>query len=351
MKLLSIIVPVYNMEKYIDRCLESVLFSLTDDNIELLVINDGSTDNSQGIIEGYAKKYPEIIRAFTKANGGHGSVINFGIEKATGVFTRVLDSDDYVDSINLSKLLQELKEHQDVDLVLTSYYKDLGNKKVKQTFAIEENRKFSFQEMDTIFLGKKEKNSINYVPMSMSTYRTDILKRCGCRLLEKTSYTDVEFNIYFINEVKSFIYFDYPVYNYFIGRSGQTISSEGLVSHYEDHFRVLKNLIFYFNKYEFKTPIHKKVTEIMILRMINTQYTIYGFHTKGNYSEKEAEKNRVFDKWLKKESPSLYEKMGIRLYIKKGREKTFNPKMYTPNFFKRMIVLEILKGTWKKYDI
>lgn len=351
MKSLSIIVPIYNMEKYIDRCVQSILGSSYLDDIEILLINDGSKDNSQQIMDDYYKKYPSVIKVFHKENGGHGSVINFGIEKATGKYLKVLDSDDYFDTYNLNELMAFIKKNDDVDLIITSYYKEFQANRLKQALNIEVNQKLPFEKLYGIFSGVEKKQFINYVPMAMVTYKTKILKNCNKRLMEKTYYVDTEFNVYYINEVDTFIYLDFPIYNYCIGRENQSISSQSFVKNYEDHLRVVGSILAYYNAYEFKSEIHKKITEIMIVRLLNTQYAIYGFHLKKGYDRSHQEKMIAFDQWLKEKNGYLYDKMGIRKYIKMGRNNQFSQKTYRPLPFKIMIAREMMAGTWKKYDI
>lgn len=351
MKKLSIIIPVYNMEKYIDRCIQSVVAISLKDEIEVLLIDDGSKDNSKQIMRGYYKKYPGIIKIFSKKNGGHGSAINLGIEKAEGKYLKILDADDYYNTKSLENLIYFLKEDRDVDLIITSYYKEFKNKRLKQDFNLISNKILSFKKLFTIFLSLEKKQYINYIPMSMVTYKTEILKKCSYRLSEKIYYVDTEFNVFYINEVNNFIYFNYPIYNYCIGRINQSISPNSFVKNYNDHLNVVHSILKYYSNHKFKTEIHKNITEIMILRLLNTQYAIYGFHLKRGYDINKQEEMLKFDKWLKGKNPDLYDKMYIRKYVEIGRKYDFCPKIYHPLMFKIAIIWEILKGTWKKYNI
>ena len=351
MKELSIIVPIYNMEKYIDRCVQSILDAKLNDSIEVLLINDGSQDNSQEIMDNYYKQYPNIIRVFNKENGGHGSVIKFGIDKSEGKYLKVLDSDDYFNTENLIQLMAFLDKNEDVDLIITSYYKEFETSRLKQELNIKTNEIMSFEKLYGIFSGTVNKEYINYVPMAMVAYKTEVLKKCNKRLMEKTYYVDTEFNVFYINEVNNFIYLDLPIYNYCIGRVDQSISSQSFVKNYNDHLKVVHSILEYYNNHIFRTEIHKLVTEIMIVRLLNTQYAIYGYHLKKGYNSKDQEAMLDFDQWLKKESPYLYDKMAIRKYISLGRKHGFSKKIYRPFFFKLAIAWEIMRGTWKKYNI
>ena len=123
MKILSIAVPVYNTEKYLERCIDSMIVNGILEDIEIILVNDGSRDNSISIMNKYKKKYPKTIIVIDKENGGHGSTINAALKVATGKYFRVLDSDDWFDSSNFLKFVKKLKS-EDVDLVITNYKKE-----------------------------------------------------------------------------------------------------------------------------------------------------------------------------------------------------------------------------------
>lgn len=118
--LLSIIIPVYNVEKFLARCLDS-LVNQTFNNIELIIVNDGSTDNSQAIIDQYSQKYPSIIRSFIKKNGGLSDARNFGLKHIKGDLVAFVDSDDYIDIEMYSRMVNQL-EYDNSDLVICNYY-------------------------------------------------------------------------------------------------------------------------------------------------------------------------------------------------------------------------------------
>ena len=117
----SVIVPVYNVEKYLPKCLDS-LVNQTLQDIEILVVNDGSPDNSQAIIDDYAARYPDKIRPFVKENGGLSDARNFGVEKATGEYIAFVDSDDYV-SVDMYELLYNKAAEEDSDVTVCNFYR------------------------------------------------------------------------------------------------------------------------------------------------------------------------------------------------------------------------------------
>ncbi|QBJ86943.1 glycosyltransferase family 2 protein [Chryseobacterium gleum] len=126
----SIIVPVYNVENYLAKCLDSLVKQSLPD-IEILVVNDGSKDNSEKIIEGYAQKYPEKIKAYTKENGGLSDARNFGIDRATGDYIGFVDSDDYVTETMFEEMLL-LAEKHNAKMVISNIQKVDENGKVVQ---------------------------------------------------------------------------------------------------------------------------------------------------------------------------------------------------------------------------
>ena len=108
MKLITFAIPCHNSEKYMKKCIDSLL--VAKDDIEIIIVNDGSTDDTQKIANQYAKKYPDTIKAIHKENGGHGSGVNVGLENATGLYYKVVDSDDWVDKNSLLKVIETIKK-------------------------------------------------------------------------------------------------------------------------------------------------------------------------------------------------------------------------------------------------
>ena len=150
MKVLTIVVPVYNTEKYIKRCLDSLDNTEINSKIEVLIVSDGSKDNAIIIAKEYEKRLPDTFKIIEKENGGHGSTINKGLELATGKYFRVLDSDDWVDSKNFIDFVNKI-EKIDVDLIVTDYSKEYvyDNRSEKLIYKnLEVNKKYDFDTFD-----------------------------------------------------------------------------------------------------------------------------------------------------------------------------------------------------------
>ncbi len=217
-KILTIIIPTYNMERYLHRCLSSLLIGGEDQGaMEVLVVNDGSKDASLSIAREYEEKYPETFRVIDKENGNYGSCINRGLTEATGRYIKVLDADDSYNTEHLHTLVSALRE-QDVDMFLTDYV--IVNEDDVQTgsFArqIPERRIMDGEELFAMTAG-------TIIRMHEITYRTENLRRMGYRQTEGISYTDMEWTFAPLSTVNSVYCLHIPVYRYLVGRAGQTV--------------------------------------------------------------------------------------------------------------------------------
>ena len=157
MKILSIAVPVYNTEKYLRRCVDSMLVSSILENIEIILVNDGSKDGSINIMNEYKEKYPNTVVVIDKENGGHGSTINAALKVATGKYFRVLDSDDWFDSYNFEIFVNKLKD-EDTDLVITNYKKEFIYSGVSvdvEWHSLEEGKQYDFNTFNLDVLDKE----------------------------------------------------------------------------------------------------------------------------------------------------------------------------------------------------
>jgi glycosyltransferase involved in cell wall biosynthesis len=218
-KLLTLAVPTYNMEKYLARCLDSVLCD-NKDYLEVLVVNDGSKDRSSEIGHEYEAKYPDVIRVIDKENGNYGTCVNRALAEAKGKYFRMLDADDWCNTDALNQWLEELKTC-DADMVLTiSEDRGADNELLLRMDApstMQSGRIMSADEFDAHALGYK------YIYCShVVTYRTELLRQIGLELQAGISYTDNEYVFFPLDHIHSAIYYELPVYQYFVGREGQT---------------------------------------------------------------------------------------------------------------------------------
>ena len=174
-KILTIAVPSYNAEKYLTETMPSILSAKYRDLIDLVIVNDGSSDMTKEVAEEISKQYPEIVRVINKENGGHGSAVNTGIEYAVGKYFKVVDADDWVDTENLDLLIEYLQE-TDVDNVLSPYYKVFVDEN-SSILNIEEYNEFTKVQKRKIYQADDFFITIGQtVGMHTITIKTDILK-------------------------------------------------------------------------------------------------------------------------------------------------------------------------------
>lgn len=224
-RLLTIIIPTYNMEKYLRHCLDSLIVPNMD-KVEVLVINDGSKDSSSAIAHEYQDKYPQTFRVIDKENGNYGSCINCGLKEATGKYVKILDADDSFDSKALDTYIVELSNIE-VDLILTDYVIVDENDEVKEVRKLAES--YSDIPVNGVFdiamLSRGKEKFIGQ--MHAFTYETSILRKMGYHQTEGISYTDQEWVFMPITRVKTCYYLPLLVYRYLVGRQGQTVSNMG----------------------------------------------------------------------------------------------------------------------------
>lgn len=328
-KILTVLIPVYNTEKYIKRCLDSLLLRETNDLVELLIVSDGSTDNSVNIIKEYEKKYPDTIRLIEKENGGHGSTINVGIREAQGTYFKVIDSDDWVNSIDFITFVLKLKKETS-DVVVTNYTQEhiySGKTVYNEYCGLVENKLYDFDKIDLKILNGE------YFVMATSTYKTIVLKNSNLHLMEKTFYVDMQYNVVPIKEVKTFKYYNLDIYRYFIGRLEQSVNTSSFVRNKKHHEKVLKFLIELYEENKEKLSINKKDYIKMIINY--TLFTHYNIYCSYDTSKKEASKEiKEFDKYLKEKSMELYLESNKMTYTRIHRKTNFyfvkhNRKLYS----------------------
>ena len=238
-KLLSIIIPIYKVEKYIDQCLQSILVSNLElrEKIEVIAVNDGTPDHSADMAKEYVKKYPSIFTVIDKENGGHGSAFNTGMNLVTGKYLKFIDSDDWFDSNALERLLIFL-ENSDLDLILNPFNYFLvesGEYKIIPIKNMPYGKVLSIDEYDFVNSG----NRPNLTVFHSATYKTSLLKKYAPFFAEKVFYDDVALRFVPIAVCDSFIAFDYPIYNYRVGRVGQTITYDNKKKHAADVNKVV----------------------------------------------------------------------------------------------------------------
>lgn len=239
--LLSLIVPAYNMEKYLDVCLSSLLNHDQMAKIEVMVVNDGSSDNTLRIARAYQDRYPSVVHVIDKKNGGHGSCINMALKEIRGKYVRVIDSDDWVVSDNLGRMVSRL-EHEEADCVLTyaryDYVEDGTTANVIAYDNLIDGQKRTFEEL--MFAGYDFRS---YGPiLHTASWKRDVLIQSNVNLPEGISYDDMLWNVLPLRRAESVILYDLDIYRYTMGRPGQTVSREYVRKHSKDHNQVFEEV-------------------------------------------------------------------------------------------------------------
>lgn len=245
MKLLSIAVPCYNSEAYMDKCIESLLVG--GENVEILIIDDGSTkDRTPEIADEYARKYPTIVRAIHQENKGHGGAVNTGIENATGLYFKVVDSDDWLDEGAYLRVLKELDKivrgPENVDVFLANYvYEKVGQKKKRIMRFLKnfpQNKIVKWDEM-------KPLDAAHYILMHNIIYRTELIRESGLKLPEHTFYVDNIYAFIPMSRAKTLYYTNENLYRYYIGRDDQSVNERVMMSRIDQQLRVNNIMIDY----------------------------------------------------------------------------------------------------------
>lgn len=276
MKLISFAVPCFNSAEYMDKCIESLLKA--GEEAEIIIVNDGSTkDNTKEIADAYAEKYPTIIKAVHKENGGHGDACNFGLKNATGKYFKVVDSDDWVDEQALKKIMDTIRAFEDnaPDCLLVNYvYEHVYNNTSRLVSYVKEcpvEKEFTFEDTKKFAVGK-------FIAMHSLIYKTSLLKDIGLELPKHTFYVDNILIYQPLPYVKSFYYINVDFYRYFIGRPDQSVAESVIMKRIDQHIRVTKIMLGCHNLNEIakKSPKLYKymLSHISIMMTINSIYLI-----------------------------------------------------------------------------
>ena len=272
MKLLTVTVPCYNSQDYMEKCIESLLPG--GERMEIIIIDDGSVDNTGRIADEYAAKYPDIVRVIHQENGGHGEGINQGLRHATGKYFKVVDSDDKL-SEDLNAFLNALEycERQGgVDLAVTNYFyvhsDGIGDRPINYSSVLPEGEIFGWDD-----IGRFRPHQM--LTIHSCTFRTEVMRQCGGDLPKKTFYEDNLMVCRTLPKVQRLYYFNADLYRYWIGREGQSVQKDVLMKRYT-HQVLCTELCFksfHFDEIESKM-LHKYLEhELFLMFGISILYT------------------------------------------------------------------------------
>lgn len=301
MKILSVAVPCYNSAAYMRNCVESLLVGGED--VEIIIVDDGSTDDTAKIADEYAEKYPTIIKAVHQENGGHGEAVNTGLANASGLYFKVVDSDDWVNEEAYRKILAVLDEAirgpRTLDMLISNYvYEKQGAKKkrvMRYSSCLPTDRFFGWEDFKS--LGKSR-----YLLMHSLIYRTQLLRESGMVLPKHTFYVDNLVAFVPFPYVKTMYYLDVNFYRYFIGRDDQSVQEEVMIRRIDQQIKVNKMMIDYMAE---QKSLPKNLRKYMLnyLTIITTVSSIMLIRSN---TEENFEKKVELWKYMKSKDYKMY---------------------------------------------
>ena len=304
MKLLTIAIPCYNSESYMEKCIESLLPG--GSRVEILLVDDGSKDRTAEIADSYAARYPGIVRAIHQENKGHGGAVNTGIANADGFYFKVVDSDDWVDRDAYLTILDTLenlaREGQGVDMMISNFVYDkvgASHKKVMNyRHMLPTGQIFHWEDARHLWKG-------HYILMHSVIYRTRMLRNCGLKLPEHTFYVDNQFVYQPIPWVKNMYYLDVDFYHYFIGRDDQSVNEKNVIARIDQQLAVNYLMIRDYDLYRVpgRNRRHYMYNYLEIMMTISSIFLIR------TDSPEADEKKKALWAYLKKQNPRLYRRM------------------------------------------
>lgn len=323
MKLLSVAIPCYNSESYMEHCINSLLTG--GEEVEILIVDDGSAKDRTGeIADRYEREYPGICRAIHQENGGHGAAVNTGLANATGIFFKVVDSDDWVNEEAYQKVLETLRRfvygEETLDMLVTNFvYEKEGAKRkkvMKYHTAFPKDRVFTWPEVKFFMTGQ-------YILMHSVIYRTQLLRQCGLELPRHTFYVDNIFVYQPLPHVKHIYYLDVNFYRYFIGRSDQSVNEQVMIGRIDQQIRVTKLMLGYYDVTRLQNrKLRRYMTRYLEIMMVVSSILAIRSGTDENM----AKKKELWE-YVKKTNPRLYIRLrfgflgqGMNLPGKGGRQ-------------------------------
>lgn len=304
MKLLTFAVPCYNSQGYMAKCVESLLIGGED--VEIIIVDDGSTDRTAEIADEYERKYPSMIRVIHKKNGGHGSAVNAGLENAKGLFFKVVDSDDWVKENDYRQVLHTLRElaggEKMPDMFICNFvYEKEGEKKhkvMRYRHALPQNEMFTWKDVRHFHKGQ-------YILMHSVIFRTKLLRDCGLKLPEHTFYVDNLFVFEPLPFVRNMYYMDVNFYRYYIGREGQSVNETIMISRIDQQIKVNKIMVDYMTDNRAKLKANRKMRVYMTnyLEIITTVSSV--LLIRGGTNE-HLEKKKELWNYIKQKDKRLY---------------------------------------------
>lgn len=310
MKLISFAIPSYNSQNYLRHCVDTILSGGED--VEIIIVNDGSTDDTAAMAESYAARYPTIVRAVHKENGGHGSGVNRGLAEATGLYYKVVDSDDWVDEQALQKLLSTIRTHLAQgtlpDLYITNFIYDHACDNTaflrhwRRQFPV--NRHCTWKDVGR-FRGAQ------VLLMHSLLYKTERLRQSNTVLPEHTFYVDNLFAYKPLPLMETIFYLDVDLYHYFIGRDDQSVNIRNFTRRDDQQLRVMGCMAdawSYAQIRQMEKPLRRYMLHCLGAIMMNTML----FSCAGGSERRRIEAHDALWQHIRRQDPAMYRYLAQR---------------------------------------
>ena len=306
MKLLSIAIPSYNSQAYMAHAIESLLPG--GDEVEILIVDDGSKDDTGRIADEYERRYPGIVRAIHQENGGHGDAVMTGLKNASGLYFKVVDSDDWADAEAYPRVLAVLRSFRErpLDMLVSNYIYDkvgVAHKHVmRYRHALPQHRVFGWEETRRFRKGQ-------YMLMHSVIYRTQLLRDCGLTLPKHTFYVD-ELYVYIpLKDVQRMYYLDADFYHYYIGREGQSVQEEVMIRRIDQALLVNRLLVSQADPFS----VSEKMKRKYMLNYLEIVTTVSSVLLTKSGTEENLKKKEALWEYIRQTNPRLYRTLRHRL--------------------------------------
>ena len=306
MKLISFTVPRYNSQVYMKKCIDSLLTGGRD--VEIIIVNDGSKDGTLKLANEYKENYPDTVKVIDKENGGHGSGVNAGLKAAEGLYFKVVDSDDWLDTDALNELLGVIKLHLSEgrlpDLYVTNFIYDRVYDGTKHVSSYEKK-----MPQGKIFGwdGVKKFRFSHMMLMHALLYKRENLLKSGTRLPEHTFYVDNIFAYKPLPFMQTVYYLNVDLYHYFIGRADQSVNRKNIIARYEQQLLVMREMTDAYSWDEIK-KMPKGLKNYMWHSLEVIMMTTL-FFTCAEYSKERKENLKALWRHIKERDKKLYKKL------------------------------------------
>ncbi len=265
MKYLTISVAAYNVEKWLEKCLSSFVIQEILEDIEVLIVNDGSIDDTAKIAKKYVSKYPNTFVLINKENGGHGSTINTGIKTASGKYFKLVDADDWVTKDGIVDLVKIARDCS-VDAIISPYYKFYMNSNDMQ---LQNILHCTFNDFEKVIQIENIAEKCEF-SLPTLTFKTSLLKDNFTEITEKCFFVDIEYDAFYSCRISNALISNIPVYVYRLGNDNQSVALTNMVKRRDQHLVVYNKLLKFYNEVSGNIP---EANLHIIEKMINILFT------------------------------------------------------------------------------